>query len=234
MRKRFEKRELTVLAALAACAISGPALAGELVVSSYDTPNGDGTAAGGTYNYWDGNYSGSGSKTTDGAALTGGVGALTDGVISSNFWYNVSNTAGTGPYVGWFHGDNPTVTPDPTVTFHFSGAPTINEIKIYVDNSGVGGVVSPASILIDGVNRPFSGPASGTVGLIDFTGLNLTGGLHTIRFYQPNTSDWTFVSEVDFFGGSVPEPATWSLMLAGFGGLGAALRSRRRPATAAS
>jgi hypothetical protein len=30
----------------------------------------------------------------------------------------------------------------------------------------------------------------------------------------------------------VPEPATWALMLAGFGGLGAALRSRRRMAIA--
>lgn len=31
---------------------------------------------------------------------------------------------------------------------------------------------------------------------------------------------------------AVPEPATWTLMLAGFGGLGAALRSRRRVALA--
>lgn len=35
-------------------------------------------------------------------------------------------------------------------------------------------------------------------------------------------------------GGGVPEPATWALMLAGFGGLGAALRARRKMAMAAS
>jgi hypothetical protein len=32
---------------------------------------------------------------------------------------------------------------------------------------------------------------------------------------------------------TVPEPATWTLALVGFGGLGAALRSRRRAALAA-
>ncbi|HEY2355896.1 MAG TPA: PEPxxWA-CTERM sorting domain-containing protein, partial [Phenylobacterium sp.] len=31
---------------------------------------------------------------------------------------------------------------------------------------------------------------------------------------------------------AVPEPATWTMMLAGFGGLGAALRSKRRRAVA--
>ena len=30
----------------------------------------------------------------------------------------------------------------------------------------------------------------------------------------------------------VPEPASWALMLTGFGGLGAMLRARRRPAAA--
>ncbi len=33
---------------------------------------------------------------------------------------------------------------------------------------------------------------------------------------------------VDFTGSTVPEPATWGMMLIGFGGIGAALRSRRR------
>jgi hypothetical protein len=38
--------------------------------------------------------------------------------------------------------------------------------------------------------------------------------------------DWN-ISE----GGGVPEPASWALMLLGFGGRGAVLRARRRPAT---
>jgi hypothetical protein len=33
---------------------------------------------------------------------------------------------------------------------------------------------------------------------------------------------------------AVPEPATWAMMLVGFGGLGAAMRSRRKPAVASA
>jgi hypothetical protein len=39
--------------------------------------------------------------------------------------------------------------------------------------------------------------------------------------------------KIDSVGGGVPEPAAWSLMLVGFGGLGAALRARRRSLAAA-
>ena len=62
--------------------------------------------------------------------------------------------------------------------------------------------------------------------------------------YNP-THNWTLLTistgkfpggspGINFFlvGGSVPEPTTWALMLLGFGGVGAALRSRRRVAVA--
>jgi hypothetical protein len=34
------------------------------------------------------------------------------------------------------------------------------------------------------------------------------------------------------FTASVPEPGAWALMIVGFGGVGAAMRSRRRPVLA--
>src|ERR1017187_3056385 len=52
-------RSLFALTALAACATA--AQSATLTVSSYDMPNGDGHAQGGTYNYWDGTYTGSGA-----------------------------------------------------------------------------------------------------------------------------------------------------------------------------
>ncbi len=204
-------------------ALSAPVAAATVTATSYSMPNGDGTASKGSYDYWDDAYTGSGSKTVDGAALTGGVGDLTDGVVATDFWYNTEASPGGGPYVGWYE----PATLDPTVTFNFSGSPTINGIRIHVDNSGVGGVFTPASILVDGVSQVFSGPSPGSIGWINLSGLNLTGGSHTVQFFQAPAT-WTFVSEIKFDGkGGVPEPATWAMMIAGFGLAGTALRRRR-------
>ncbi|MEO8811572.1 MAG: PEPxxWA-CTERM sorting domain-containing protein [Caulobacteraceae bacterium] len=201
--------------------VASAAGAAQLTVTSYDMPNGDGQASGGTYNYWDGAYTGAGSHTTDGAALSGGLGKLTDGVISTQPWYLVSNVAGTGDYVGWLLDP----TPNPTVTFHFAGSQMINDVRVQLDNTGVGGVYAPGAIFIDGVNESFTPPALGSVGVVDISGLNFTGATHTVQFFQ-QASTWTFVSEVSFFGapGGVPEPGAWTLMLVGFGLIGYTLR----------
>ncbi|MBL8771099.1 MAG: PEPxxWA-CTERM sorting domain-containing protein [Phenylobacterium sp.] len=215
-----------VLGILAAGAMAASAGAAEIAVVSYDMPNGSGQASGGSFNYWDLGYSGSGSTNVDGAALTGGVGDLTDGVVATDYWFNVENSAGSGPYVGWYA----LRTLNPLITFNLASAANITQIDIHLDNSFVGGVFAPSAIWVDGVAQAFTAPAPGSIGTVSLTGLNLTGTSHTIQFFQANQG-WTFVSEVDFIGTTaVPEPGTWALLIGGFGMAGAALRRRRAAA----
>jgi hypothetical protein len=121
-------------------------------------------------------------------------------------------------------------------------------------------VIDPATLWSAGSNEPFSRestangiPANGGYGQFTFdgftanygalvgenngtffligTGTSISGlsGEVTAGFwdsYYPDNSGTQTLSV------SVPEPATWAMMLAGFAGLGAALRTRRRTALA--
>lgn len=205
-----------------ALGMATPVMAAPLAVTRYDMVNGGGASTGGSLNYWDRNYTGSGCTTCDYAPLSGGVGDLTDGVVATNIWYPVENLAGTGPYVGWwdYHAAGP------IVTFFFAGSPVVDSIAIHLDNSHFGGVYAPVAIKIDGQSYAFTAPTFGTAGWVNFTGLALTGGQHSLQFIQaPNT--YTFVSEVSFTGSAVPEPQQWALLCLGFAGLGGMMRRQR-------
>ena len=219
------------IAAAAIALTALPATAVQVFSTSYDMINGGGQTSGGSSNYWDLSYSGSGAASVDGAALSGGSGDLTDGYVPPVYWYAVESPAGTGPYVGW----NQVGQANPVITFHFAPGTTVTGLNVFVDNTTFGGVYAPAAILIDGVNTAFSAPTIGTIGWINFTGLNLTGSSHTLELRQ-YAGMWQFVGEVTFDGSvtaGVPEPASWALMIAGFGMVGGALRSRRRTSVAA-
>ena len=57
----------------------------------------------------------------------------------------------------------------------------------------------------------------------------LGAGPHTLTFQGLSPADETaFIDNVSVTATGVPEPATWTLMLVGFGGMAAALRARRR------
>jgi hypothetical protein len=208
-------RTLAIVAVAVLAIGASAASAGQLTVTSYDMNNGCGNSCGGTFNYWDGNYNGTGSTHVSNAPLSGGTGALTDGFIATDAWYNVSNESGTGQYVGW-----QTKYFTPNITFHFSGSSTVTSVNFYVDNTDVGGVIAPSSITIDGTTyAPTATPISAYAEELTISGLSLTGSAINI---QPNAGSqpWIFVSEAQFFGSGVPEPSTWAMMLLGFAGLG--------------
>jgi hypothetical protein len=218
-----------------------------LPVDYYNMNNGSGTGQFGDYQYWDGTYSGSGSKTVDNAPLTGGKGVLTNGFAANDRWDYYRTPNGTGQYVGWN-----TVYQNPSILFHLGGDTTVHSINIWVDNSFMGLVGGPASIVINGVTYDSSSwtvtPMTNTPGnsagaeRITIAGLNLTAqdismlfnpgpfgqdSLDWIAEFGPikdangnpvDKQPWIMVSEVQFNGVSaVPELSTWAMMLIGFG-----------------
>ena len=147
MHLAFKSAVFALAAALLGAA--APAAASSLLtVSSYDMPNGDGNGNGG--NYWDTGCSNclSTNCTTGGAALSGGTGLLTDGVIPNQSY---DSGSGIGAYVGWLQ--------SPTITFHFGSTQTVNEVKLYMDNSAISGISAPQSLTIDS-GTPFPAIAS--------------------------------------------------------------------------
>jgi hypothetical protein len=101
------------------------------------------------------------------------------------------------------------------------------------DNNGV-------SILINGVDTGNAGTDFAQFDL-GFAGFTINSGFHagvnTIDFIVNNGGGPTAL-RVEMAGtasaGGVPEPATWTMMIAGFGGVGALLRRRRITAAAAT
>jgi hypothetical protein len=68
---------------------------------------------------------------------------------------------------------------------------------------------------------PIIDPLPGAISIVE------NGQFQTVTQFTLSNGDaytWQFRSDLD-----VPEPAAWALMLTGFGALGAAMRSRRKP-----
>jgi hypothetical protein len=248
MKYLVKKLVQVMLVVVALLGVTGISHAVTIIPVSYDMPNGSGIARGGYSNYWDASSTGSGALTTDGAALTGLTGKLTDGAIATESWASTDTqghfavSPNLGLYVGWTWGD-------PTITFHFGRDVNVDNITFYVDNPAndikgnpQGGVAAPKSFTI-GDKSYFSGydtsinnnnkPGTGPVAInIDNLGLNNIKDLSVTidRDTYGGTRFWLFCSEITFDDGvpaPVPEPSTFLLFGAGIAGF-ALLRNRRK------
>lgn len=220
-------KKLSLLACL--CAMAPMVSALTLNPVSYDMNNGHGQINQGSFNYWDRGYSGSGNTFLDNAPLVGGLGDLTDGVVSGSNWINVENTAGTGPYVGW----RSSGLAAPSVLFHFAGIVSIDTISIHADDSAdVGGVSLPSAVSFEwqggSLQRAVIDPdPSSAPSWLVFSNLGIAGA-SSVRVRFNYGSQWIFVDEVRF-ASNVPEPGTWAQAAAGLLVLGALAARRRRP-----
>lgn len=98
-----------------------------------------------------------------------------------------------------------------------------NDYKPYNDD---------AYLSINGVNLFTDNVATvgnyGNSGWVSFSYTALTTGAYTLELGVTNRLDNGLASGAVLDGVSVPEPASWALMLVGFAGLGVALRGSRR------
>lgn len=216
-------RRATVAAALALTCTMTAADASPISATSYNTVNGNT----GSYQYWDDTYSGSGDVTQNGAALSGGLGDLTNGVIAANNWFTDEAPAGPGPYVGWSG-------IDPVIDFFFAAITNFASATFHFDDAnGSGGVSAPFKVNVNGTDFLVADPAGSAP--FAFT-VNLAGLMDdelNVQLFRNN--QWVFLSEVTFEGESdggiapVPVPAAGLLLVGALGGL-AALRRRPRAA----
>nr|WP_321467408.1 PEP-CTERM sorting domain-containing protein [uncultured Desulfobulbus sp.] len=210
----MEKIVLAICTVLMASTIS---MAAPVSPTSYDMPNG----YTGSYEYWDESYNGAGNTTVSGAALSGGLGDLTDGVIATGNWYVVEQPQGPGPYVGWSN-------IDPEIIFHFAGNTVFDSVTIYFDDAnGAGGVSAPTGVTINGTYFSVNDPTGSDPFSVSFTLGNLT--TDTLSIVLARGNQWVFASEFTFASAGtcpVPEPTTVLLFGAGLSGLAAVGRRK--------
>lgn len=197
---------------------------------SYSMRNGQGQLAGGSYNYWDQTYSGSGNPAADGSELSGGLGQLTDGVVGADDWAADLGAGNSYEWVGW-------VSIVPTITFDYGSTVNLDSMEFHTNNFVTGSVA-----LWESIDFSFSSDGTTWFGDLTRTATQTERDDQTARYIQAALGgvdaryvrmevnqyqgNWAFISEITTNGQPVPEHATVAALGLGF----AALVRRKRSA----
>lgn len=210
MRSVFRPAKGFIALLFGACMMHGAPVS----VSSYEMENGQT----GNFIYQDTTYlpCPGASCTTTGALLTGGTGRLTDGIAAPFSWDGSGQPFGTAiPWVGWSGGSR-------TITFNFSGLPTVSRVGLYLDNTpGTGDVRLPDSVDIAAVNYDVTADATFGPRWIYFDIPNTTGNSLVVTL-NSDAGRWMMIGEATFddgFRSGVPEPGSMALLVSGLGAL---------------
>lgn len=108
------------------------------------------------------------------------------------------------------------------------------DYSFWLRNEGSGGATSLFSATLGGQLLTSLSNAAG-FGYTHFSGTVVAAASNqTLSFtFRNDPSFWDF-DDASLTGAVIPEPATWAMLVIGFGGLGASLRARRRRLGAAA
>ena len=196
-------KNLAVVSALAAMTLAGSAQAALVVVDA------------------SGNSSTGGVGQSSGLVLTTGQ-MFHSSVATTDLW-----NAGALPR--WSNADGLIATLFATGTDD-SGQAAGTQIGALFPMWTQGGLTAPFNSLVGSIGGVFK--VLGT----NFNGPAWGNGALTLYFWDQNSGDNTQFITVDIGldgSGGVPEPATWAMMIAGFGLVGATLRRRKAVAVTA-
>jgi len=216
-----------LMATLGGLAVATGASAGVNILTDGDFSNPYGGAS----------YTAIASGTTMGpwAVSSVGGGATADAVdLIGGYWNSPSGAPGTGSVD--LDGTSPGIISQ-TFTPTQSG---LYDVSFDLSANPDGGE-TPKSLLvtINGVSEtytPTPGPSGSPDTLVytpeEFQVSLVQGTAYTLTFTSEDGTTSAYGPVIGGVSVALPEPATWGLMLVGLGGLGAALRSRRKLALA--
>jgi hypothetical protein len=164
------------------------------------------------------------------AAMFGAVSAAQAAIV-----FTFDAPAADGSFTGTFHDEG--IVNDASGSFTDTGVFTLPAGIAGADittqfSTDVSNNIDFSSVTLNG--QPFDMTPNGKHEGGYILSLPVTSGPQTLVVKGTSGGNGSFAGTISFELSAVPEPASWALMIMGFGGAGAALRRRRHTALSAA